>query len=181
MAKTLKPYNLITDFVTGKKVPNIGAEENRQAVERYLVEEKGYQKEDIEVDADIEIAIEGQCYRSQIDLVVSVGGRRFMAIKCAAGSLESREREILSAARILDPHPLPRAVVTDGKTAIVLDTLSGKKITQAPMTAIDSRKEAEAIVSQTALQPLTQERLKRERLIFRAYDRLNVNVQRNIR
>ena len=29
MSTTLKPYEMITDAVTGKDVPNVGAEENR--------------------------------------------------------------------------------------------------------------------------------------------------------
>ena len=33
---------MITDFVTGKDLPNVGAEVNRQAIERFLVEQKGY-------------------------------------------------------------------------------------------------------------------------------------------
>ena len=41
MSDTLKPYTMITDFITGREIPNIGAEENRQAVARYLVDEKG--------------------------------------------------------------------------------------------------------------------------------------------
>jgi hypothetical protein len=41
MTHALKPYENIIDFVTGKAIPNVGAEENRQAVERLLVEEKG--------------------------------------------------------------------------------------------------------------------------------------------
>ena len=41
MSDTLKPYTMITDFVTGLEIPNIGAEENRQAVAQYLVNEKG--------------------------------------------------------------------------------------------------------------------------------------------
>ena len=53
MSDTLKPYSLITDFVTGKEIPNVGAEENRQMVERFLVAEKGFSKADIEVDVDI--------------------------------------------------------------------------------------------------------------------------------
>ena len=72
MPETLKPYTTIVDFVTGKEMPNIGAEENRQAVARYLVEEKGYQKSDIAIDVDIEMTIAGEVYRSQIDLVISV-------------------------------------------------------------------------------------------------------------
>jgi len=121
---------MITDYITGKEVPNIGAEENRQAVERFLVVAKGYLKEDIEVDVDIELTVAGNLYRSQIDLVVSVDGgkTRFMAVKCAAGSLGSCEREIVAAARLLEEYPVPFSMVSDGKTAILLDTFSGKKI-----------------------------------------------------
>ena len=53
MADTLKPYSVITDFITGKEIPNVGAEENRQAVEHFLVEEKGYLKAEIEIDVEI--------------------------------------------------------------------------------------------------------------------------------
>jgi hypothetical protein len=88
---------MITDFITGNKIPNVGAEENRQMFVQFLVKEKGFSKEDIEVDVDIEMIVAGETYRSQIDLVVSVDGgvTRFMAVKCAAASLGSREREIL--------------------------------------------------------------------------------------
>ena len=117
MAEISKPYTMITDFVTGREVPNVGAEENRQAVEKLLVEEKGYLKEAIKVDVDIAITVAGEPYRSQIDLVVSADGGQmpFMVIKCAAGSLGSREREIVAAARLLEEYQIPRAVVSDGR------------------------------------------------------------------
>ena len=129
MVEISKPYTMITDFVTGREVPNVGAEENRQAVEKLLVEEKGYLQEDIKVDVDIAITVAGEPYRSQVDLVVSADGGQthFMVIKCAAGSLGSREREIVAAARLLDEYQIPFAVVSDGQTAIVLDTVSGTK------------------------------------------------------
>ena len=63
MAEGSKPYTMIADFVTGREVPNVGAEENRQAVEKLLVAEKGYLKEDIKVDVDIAITVAGQPYR----------------------------------------------------------------------------------------------------------------------
>jgi hypothetical protein len=170
---------MITDFVTGEQVPNVGAEENRQAVEHFLVNEKGFHKEDIEVDADIEVVIGGVTYRSQIDLIVSVDGKRFMAIKCAAGSLGSREREVLSAARILDLHPLPRAIASDGKNAIVMDVVSGTKIGEG-MEAICSKDAAKTILQETGFQPLAEKHLEREKQIFRAYDMMNVNVRRKL-
>ncbi|MGD9238187.1 MAG: type I restriction enzyme HsdR N-terminal domain-containing protein [Desulfobacterales bacterium] len=183
MAKTLKPYSMITDFVTGKEIPNVGAEENRQMVEKFLVTEKGYTKEDIEVDVDLEISVAGQPYRSQIDLIVCVegGGRtRFMAFKCAAASLGSREREILAAARLLGKNQVPLSVVSDGQTAIVLDTVSGRKLGEG-LDAIPSKDEVIEKLSNLDLQPLPEARRERESLIFRSYDSMNVNVSRNIR
>ena len=181
MAEILKPYTMITDFVTGREVPNVGAEENRQAVEKYLIDEKGYLKEDINVDVDLAITVAGEPYRSQVDLVVSPDGgkTRYMAIKCAAGSLGSREREIVAAARLLDEYQIPRAVVSDGKTASVLDTVTGKKIGNG-LDAIPAKQKAiNQLKSQTPT-PFPAKRREREKLIFRTYDIENVNVQRNI-
>jgi hypothetical protein len=181
MPDTLKPYTMISDFVTGNKIPNVGAEENRQAVERFLVNEKGYSKEDIEVDVDIELTVAGEPYRSQVDLVVSFdgGATRFMTIKCAAGSLGSREREILAASRLLGRYQIPFSVVSDGKTAVVLNTLSGKKVGEG-LNAIPSKDEACEQLKIIELHSFPKEKLEREKLIFRSYDSMNVNVSRNL-
>ncbi len=172
---------MITDFVTGKEIPNVGSEENRQMVERFLVNEKGFLKEDIEVDVDIEMTVAGELYRSQIDLVVSVdgGATLFMAIKCAAASLGSREREILAASRLLSEHQLPLSVVSDGKTAIVLDTVTGRKLGEG-LPAILSKAEARGKLRAFKPSPFPKDKREREKLIFRSYDSMNVNVQRNI-
>lgn len=179
MTDTEKNTDTIIDWITGKPMPDVGAEANRQAVERFLVEEKGFAKEDIEVSVDIDILIAGEPYRSQIDLVVGVDRKtRFMAIKCAAGSLGSREREILAASRILSEYPIPYSVVSDGKTAIVLDTVTGKKVGEG-LNAVWSKEEAKEKLKSIKRMPFPKERLEREKLIFRSYDILNVNVKRN--
>jgi hypothetical protein len=181
MAEISKPYTMITDFVTGREVPNVGAEENRQAVEEFLVAQKGYLKADIKVDVDIAITVAGEPYQSQVDLVISADGgeTHFMVIKCAAGSLGSREREIVAAARLLDEYQIPCAVVSDGKTAIVLDSVTGKK-TGEGLGAIPTKQEAVAILKSFKPVGLAEDRLEREKLIYRTYDIENVNVQRNI-
>jgi len=178
---TLKPYALITDFITGRKIPNVGAEENRQDLEKFLVNEKGFSKADIEVDVDIELTIAGEPYRSQVDLIVGIAGcRRIMAIKCAAASLGSREREILAAARLLDgSYQIPYSIVSDGRTAIVLDTVSGKKMAEG-LEAILSKDEVIEKLKSFEPHPFPKARVEKEKLIFRSYDSLNVNVQRNI-
>jgi hypothetical protein len=179
MTDTLKPFTMLTDFVTGRGVPNIGAEENRQAVERYLVEQKGYDREDIQVEVPIEMDIAGEIYRSAVDLVVGIGQRRLMAFKCAAGSLVSYEREILAAARLLDRHPIPLAVASDGRTAVVLDTISGRRIGQT-LDAIPAKPALAAQLTTLTCEALPAERRLREALIFRTYDRESVNRSRRM-
>jgi len=179
MAGKKHSVSTLVDFVTGETIPDIGAEGNRQAVERILVETLGYAKNDIAVDVDIAMTIGGDPYRSQIDLVVSVDGFQFLAVKCAAGSLGSREREILAAARLLGTYQIPLAVVSDGKTAMVLDTITGKKIGEG-LHMIPSKARGREILKTAKLQPLAPERLEREKLIFRSYDSMNVNVRRKL-
>jgi hypothetical protein len=170
---------MLTDYVTGKQVPNIGAEENRQRVERFLVETKGYSKDDIEVDADLKFTIGDEDVHSNVDLVVSVQGKRFMVLKCVPGSLGSRQRETLAAARLLDAYQIPFSVVTDGKDAELLDTVTGEVLDHG-MEAIPSKQEALERMKDVKLEPYPEEKLERERIIFRSYDEMCVNVQRKL-
>jgi len=169
--------DVIVDFITGKTVPNMGAEANRQQVERYLIEVKGYRREDVMVDAPMAVEIDGEVYRSAVDLVVQVENRPLIAVKCAAGSLGSREREIVSAARLYGTSPLPLAVVSDGSSATILNAATGKKSGDG-LAAIPSRSEAVILAQADPLTPIAPDRLARERLIFRSYDVMNVNVHR---
>ena len=177
MSETLRPYEIITDFATGRDIPLIGPEENRQRVERFLVETKGYAREDIEIDVDLALNIGGERWQSQVDLVLSVDDTRAIAFKCVAASIGSREREIVSAARLLDEYQIPFAVVSDGENAIVLDTISGKKIGLG-LAAIPTRTELQNKLRSMEPQPFPEEKRDREKLVFRTYDMENVKVSR---
>jgi hypothetical protein len=175
-----KPYDMLVDFVTGNKVPNVGAEEVRQQVERFLVEAKGYGKDDIEVDAPLELTVGDKEIRSNVDLVVSVSGKRFMVLKCVPGSLGSRHRETLAAARLLEAYQIPFSVVTDGNNAELLDTVTGRMIDDG-MQAIPCRDEAMERLKRLKMEAFPKEKLEREKIIFRSYDEMNVNVQRKLK
>ncbi|MGD8702857.1 MAG: type I restriction enzyme HsdR N-terminal domain-containing protein [Desulfosarcina sp.] len=167
--------DVIVDFITGRSIPNVGPEMNRQQVERYLIEQKGYRHQEVLVDAPIELEIDGEVYRSTVDLVIQIQDRPLIAIKCAAGSLGSREREIVSAARLLAQSPLPLALVSDGSNAVLLDVASGKKKADGLM-CIPSRDEAADLAQTAPLPPMAPDRLAREKLVFRSYDSMNINV-----
>ncbi len=168
MNSTVLSKDTLVDFVTGRTIPNDGAERNRQATERCLVEHKGFRREEIEVDAAIKLDVGEECFQATIDLVVRVNGYRFMAIKCAAGSLASREKEIIAAARLLESYQIPLSVACDGHTALVWDTVSGN-LAGNGLDAIPSRSEAEAAFDPGDVIPLDEKRRHRQKLIYRTY------------
>lgn len=159
----------ICDYVTGQAFIDTDDERIRQKIERLLIEEKGYLKENIEVDREFEIVIGEEKYNSKIDLIVSIEGKRFMIMRCARGSLVSREREVISCARILDTYQIPFAVVTNGKDAEVLDTISGEVI-GCGLGAIPSKAQALENIKDTELKRLPENRVEKEKRIFLAFD-----------
>jgi len=81
----------LIDFITGQALIDTDDERIRQTIERFLIEEKGYSKKDIEVDREFEIIIGEKIHKSKVDLIVSLEEKRFTIIKCSRGSLVSRE------------------------------------------------------------------------------------------
>ncbi|RJP75933.1 MAG: hypothetical protein C4522_19545 [Desulfobacteraceae bacterium] len=171
----MKASDTITDFLTGREIPNIGAEMNRQAIEQFLVNNKGFDKKDLLIDHKISLMINGEIYRSTVDIIVAVEENKMMVIKCAAGSLGSRERETLAVARLIEEYQVPYSIVSDGKTAIILDTIAGKK-TGEGLDAIPSKEESLKRIQQIPLQSFPPEKKEREKLIFRSYDSMIINV-----
>ncbi|MCP4022969.1 MAG: type I restriction enzyme HsdR N-terminal domain-containing protein, partial [Desulfobacteraceae bacterium] len=132
---------LVDDYITGKPVRNMGSEVARQTFEHFLVEKKGYDKQDIKVDEKIIVQFKGEDYTSCIDLVVFCKDKAIMAITCVAGSIFSFEREILAGARLLYDYQIPFAVSTDAINAAILDTLTGEKYGEG-LKDIPSKNEA---------------------------------------
>lgn len=160
---------IIIDFTTGQLFIDTDDERIRQKIERLLVEEKGYSKKDIEVDREFEIVIGEEISRSKVDLIVSVEEKIFMIIKCARGSLVSREREVLSCARIFDTYQIPFAVITNGEDAEILNTISGEVIS-CGLGAIPSKNQALEALGRIEFKRLPEKRIEKEKRIFLAFD-----------
>lgn len=160
---------IVIDFVTGQPFIETDDERIRQKIERLLIEDKGYSKEDIDVDREFEIFLDGKVNRSKVDLIVKIEEKRFMVIKCARGSLVSREREVLACARILDKYQIPYAVVTNGEDAELLDVISGEVIGYG-LETIPSKAKAIEAIKQIEFKTLAEKRIEKEKRIFLAFD-----------
>lgn len=146
-------YGTLKDYLTGEELPDTDDERFRQALARLLVEEQGFSKQEIKPRLTIETLFGTTFVRSVIDLTVSVNDQRLFVLRYGPGSLVTREKPALAAARVLDKDCcIPLAVVTNGKNAELLETRSGKVLATG-MAAIPSRAQAEQLLAEHPPRP----------------------------
>ena len=151
------------------------ANDARKMIGYLLRDKKGYGPEDIRKGLAFEVTLGQEVFWSSADFLVSVNGRMGMIIKCAAGSLDSRERQAVAAARVIASPPLPVAVVADPVTAEVLDVASGKVIGEG-FGAIPTREQLVDMLKGNAAQSLDDKRLEKEKRILLAFDAIKCCV-----
>ena len=164
-------YGTLRDYLTGEELTDTDDERYRQQISRMMVEERGYYKHELEPRLYIETLFTRNFVRSTIDLTVNFDGKQFMIIRYGPGSLVSRERSALAAARVLNgEYRIPLAVVTNGRDALLLDTITTKVLKEG-MEAIPTRAEAlELFPNLIFLPPQDEEKLLREKRILNAFD-----------
>lgn len=165
-----------TDFITGREITDTDDERYRQKLARFLVSEKGYSKEDIAVKRRLEMNIEGKKVLSMVDLVVGINGISFMVLRYGPGSLVTRERPALAAARILEPYLVPFTVVTNGEDAELLDTATGEVI-KTGMDSIPDKSTATGLLKDLKRRRLSPKQLAAEQRVLSAYDWLEHSLE----
>jgi len=141
----------------------------RHIAEQMLLGDKGYEPADIRKNVVFDVTLGTETVKSSVDFLVSAGDKAAMVIKCAAGSLSSRERHVVAAARVLGELPVPVAVVMDPMSAVVLDATTGK-VTGEGFGAIPAKQQLSEMVSGKELRPLPSGKLEREKRVLLAFD-----------
>jgi hypothetical protein len=147
----------------------------RNTIEYLLLEKKGYQRSEVRKNIVFEVTLDGETVCSSVDFLVTVEGKKAMAVKCASGSLSSRERQAVAVARLLDSPPVPIAVVADPVNAEVLDVATGKVIGEG-FGAIPVRDRIITMLPEKEPKPLTPERIEKEKRILLAFDTIRCSV-----
>jgi len=164
-------YGSLNDYLTGEELTDTDDERIRQDLSRFMVEEKGYSKDELFPRLYIETLFSRSFVRSTIELTVEISGRQFMILRYGPGSLVSRERSAVAAARVLNRnYQIPLAVVTNGQDAELIDTATGKILGNG-LQSVPDRTKAEELVS-TLNFPTRQkdQELEREMRILNAFD-----------
>jgi len=164
-------YGTLSDYLTGEELVDTDDERIRQDLSKLMVEQRGYRKEELQPRLCIETLFTRHFVRSVIDLTVRLADRQFLIIRYGPGSLVSRERSAIAAARVLNPaYQIPLAVVTNGRDALLLETATGKTLGEG-MAAILQRSAALDMLPSLLFLPLTdEEKRQREKRILNAFD-----------
>lgn len=145
-------YGELQDFLTGQTLPDTDDERVRQGLARLLVEQLGYAKQDLEPRLTI-VSEYGNRVVTTIELCARIDGRRLFILRYGPGSLVTREKAAIAAARVLDPdYRIPLAIVTNGRDAELLETAHGKVLATG-MDCIPNRQQAAALLPASAFEP----------------------------
>lgn len=164
-------YGILKDFLTGEELTDTDDERIRQELLQLLVYQKGFAKEDIEPRLFIETFFANSFVVSVIEATVTVAGRQLFILRYGPGSLVSRERSAIAAARVLNPkYRIPYAVVSNGRDAEFLETTTGK-ILGYGLDSIPDYQASLILLEKTAfLPPLEKPQKERELRILNAFD-----------
>jgi len=166
---------MLTDYLSGAAIEETTYEEFRQALARYLVEEKGYPKSGLAAKVPLAFRIDGEETGRHIDLVASdETGRPLVLVIFCTGDVGSFERETVSCARLFPGGPVPIAIASDSIGASVMRTATGDPLfaetgRATGVNAIPTWAEVQAIDAATPRVELTPERRAREERILHAY------------
>jgi hypothetical protein len=151
------------------------AAEARKIVGYLLLEKKGYQPADIQKRVVFPVELDRERASSSVDFLVTVAGKKAMIIKCSSGSLTSRERQAVAAARVISSPPVPIAVVADPVGAEVVDVATGKVVGEG-FGAIPIKEQLLQMLSEPSPMPLSPERVEKEKRILLAFDAIKCCV-----
>ncbi len=116
----------LTDYLTGQHIDDTHDERYRQKLARHLVTQCGFAKKDLTSRFKLRVSAGDRQAIIPVDFLVTLSGKIGMIIKYGPGSLVTRHKPAIAAARVICPYLIPVAVVTNGEDAHLLNSISGE-------------------------------------------------------
>lgn len=159
----------IVDYLTGEARERTTYEDLRQALARYLVEEKGYERELLKSRYPVAYEVDGERLEREADIAVfsQAGELRLILLFCA-GQINTYAREARAMARLALPDPAPLAVVTDTREADLIAVRDGTVLAKG-LAALPGREAMERLAQTYAYPALDAERRTKESRILHTY------------
>ena len=159
----------LDDFITGETLKDTHDERYRQRLARFLVDQKGYAKEDLTPRKSLILKAGDNRAAITIDFLVYLSGRACMVINFGPGSIVTRRRSLLAISRIIMPYQIPVVVVTNGEDAEIVNGSSGDVISRG-LDTLPSKPQLIEIAAGNNFKPITADRVEMESRIAYCYE-----------
>ena len=159
----------LEDFLTGETIEDNHDERLRQKVARFLVEQKGYDKADILPRIELAAVAGDKKALLKVDFCVRLFDKAVLLVKYGPGSIVTRTRCAIAAARILEPYQIPFVVVTNGIDAEIVDGATGKSL-GSDLSSIPDKKEMLERFDSFEFAPVASKKAEMESRVLYAYE-----------
>jgi len=159
----------LTDYLTGQTLPDTHDERLIQQISRFLVEDKGFSREDILSRKKMSLTVDGKTGTVVVHFIILINHVAFAVGMYGPGSIVTRQRPAIAVARLVEDHVVPYAFITNGRDANLLDSNSGKVIGK-DLNSIYSKTEALQLFRKIHLQKLSEDRREKEQRILYTMD-----------
>ena len=155
----------LKDYITGQTKVDTHDERARQTIARVLVDDKGYDRDDITTGTILPVTVDGDTGRVRVDFIIHLNGRAVMTIVYGPGAIVSRQRPTLAVARLVESYIIPFAVISNGREAHIMDSHTGKVIAEG-LASIFSRTELLDKLDRLAFPSMPENRIEKEQRIL---------------
>lgn len=160
---------MLADYLTGETRQRTTYEDLRQALARYLVEERGFSPNRLRPRYDIVYRTRDGEETRQADIALfSEAGALCLLLIFCPGQIRTYAREATAMARLALPSPCPLVVVTDTREAEFFAARNGEILARS-LGALPSQAEMERLAALHAHPVLSEEQRNRESRILHAY------------
>ena len=162
-------------LVAPSECETIKEEVIRDKIVRLLLGEKGYPgRRTWNWMCLISLVMGPETFQLKASILIQMGGKKVVLIKCGAGSIMARERAALSLARMFTDYQIPLTVVTNSEDATLLNTLNGETL-ECGLGAILEKGQLLDRLEGLSYVPLPEKRLKMEKQILSAFEALGMH------
>jgi hypothetical protein len=159
----------LVDIITGERIADTHDERYRQKLGRLLVEQKGFDRSQIETRFPLLCQAGETRAIVPIDFVLTVAKKTAMIVKYGPGSLTTRHRSALAASRLVSGHQVPIVVVTNGEDADILNGTSGQPV-RCGLQGIPTGAELTGITSRFGFDKISEQQMELESRILYCYE-----------
>lgn len=157
---------VIKDYLSGEERQLSTYEDLRQALARFLVEERSFDPARLRSHYPIAYEVDGEKLEREADIIMfRQNGEPGLILVFCPGQINTYAREVRAMARLCLPLPCPLAVVTDMNEADLFAVASGEVLAKG-LRALPDQQSMDSLAAAHPLAPPSPEaRLKESRIL----------------